>query len=43
MLIWDNIFPLEDFEEGMNFTSQKDNAEIAVLGSKPILRKNHFL
>ena len=36
MLIWKNTSALEGFEDGINFTEQKDFAEIAVIGSKPI-------
>ena len=36
MLIWKNTSALEGFEDSINFTEQKDFAEIAVIGSKPI-------
>lgn len=36
MKIWSNTSTLEDFSEGLEFTLKKEEAEIALLGSKPI-------
>jgi len=36
MKIWKNTSTLDDYDEGLNFTTDKEQAEIALLGSKPI-------
>jgi phosphoglycerate dehydrogenase-like enzyme len=36
MKIWKNTSTLDGFDDGLNFTESKNEAEIALLGSKPI-------
>ena len=36
MLIWKNTATLDGFDDGLNFTQSKIEAEIALMGSKPI-------
>lgn len=37
MKIWKNTATLDDHDDGLDFTQLKDNAKIALLGSKPIV------
>jgi phosphoglycerate dehydrogenase-like enzyme len=36
MKIWKNTSTLDGYDEGLTFTEEKENADIALLGSKPI-------
>ena len=36
MNIWKNTATLDGYDEGLSFTEDKEQAEIALLGSKPI-------
>ena len=36
MKVWKNTSTLDGYDEGLIFTEHKDQADIALLGSKPI-------
>ena len=36
MKIWKNTSTLEGIDDGLNFTENKQNADIALIGSKPL-------
>ena len=40
MKIWKNTSTLDGYDKGLFFTEDKDSADIALLGSKPIVLKD---